>query len=107
MTLKPSCIRYNCRFIKATVSAQGIVRIYEAADVMDLSRWSLCHELQVSPFASVENTHFLMVFFCIPHEKLYCDADLGKLYFIISKPSSLLLQCPLFAKEVHEIKLLI
>ncbi|WKY01407.1 hypothetical protein Q1695_015421 [Nippostrongylus brasiliensis] len=30
----------------ATVSAQGIVRIYEAADVMDLSRWSLCHELQ-------------------------------------------------------------
>uniref|UniRef100_A0A0K0CXV1 WD_REPEATS_REGION domain-containing protein n=1 Tax=Angiostrongylus cantonensis TaxID=6313 RepID=A0A0K0CXV1_ANGCA len=33
--------------ILATVSAQGIVRIYEAADVMDLSRWSLCHELQV------------------------------------------------------------
>ncbi|KAJ1362009.1 hypothetical protein KIN20_021415 [Parelaphostrongylus tenuis] len=32
--------------ILATVSAQGIVRIYEAADVMDLSRWSLCHELQ-------------------------------------------------------------
>ncbi|KAK6025507.1 WD domain, G-beta repeat protein, partial [Ostertagia ostertagi] len=31
---------------KATVSAQGVVRIYEAADVMDLSRWSLCHELQ-------------------------------------------------------------
>lgn len=30
----------------ATVSAQGIVRVYEAADVMDLSRWSLCHELQ-------------------------------------------------------------
>ncbi|PIO56097.1 WD domain, G-beta repeat protein, partial [Teladorsagia circumcincta] len=30
----------------ATVSAQGVVRIYEAADVMDLSRWSLCHELQ-------------------------------------------------------------
>ncbi|VDM59456.1 unnamed protein product [Angiostrongylus costaricensis] len=28
------------------MSAQGIVRIYEAADVMDLSRWSLCHELQ-------------------------------------------------------------
>ncbi|VDM66273.1 unnamed protein product [Strongylus vulgaris] len=33
-------------YFQATVSAQGIVRIYEAADVMDLSRWSLCHELQ-------------------------------------------------------------
>ncbi|CAD6185886.1 unnamed protein product [Caenorhabditis auriculariae] len=30
----------------ASVSAQGTVRVYEAPDVMDLSKWSLIHELQ-------------------------------------------------------------
>lgn len=32
----------------ATASAQGIVRVYEAPDIMDLGRWTLSHEITVS-----------------------------------------------------------
>ena len=29
----------------ATCSADGVVRIYECADIMNLSQWSLAHEV--------------------------------------------------------------
>ena len=36
----------NLGLLLATCSADGIVRIYEAPDVMNLSQWSLQHEIQ-------------------------------------------------------------
>uniref|UniRef100_A0A914WFS4 SEH1L n=1 Tax=Plectus sambesii TaxID=2011161 RepID=A0A914WFS4_9BILA len=34
----------------ATASAQGVVRIYEAPDIMDLARWNLCQDFSVSRY---------------------------------------------------------
>jgi len=34
----------NC--VQATCSVDGVVRIYEATDVMNLSIWNLQHEIQ-------------------------------------------------------------
>lgn len=38
--------------ILATCSADGIIRIYEAPDVMNLSQWTLQHEVQCKPSCS-------------------------------------------------------
>lgn len=38
--------------VLATCSADGIIRIYEAPDVMNLSQWTLQHEVQCKPSCS-------------------------------------------------------
>ena len=53
----------------ATCSADGTVRIYEAPDVMNLSQWSLQHEIQCNlPCRYVVHTSYIHFFF---HERLY------------------------------------
>ena len=48
----------------ATCSADGTVRIYEAPDVMNLSQWSLQHEIQCNlPCRYVRNTYIQFYFF--------------------------------------------
>lgn len=50
-----SDVRFSPRYMGlqlATVSADGVIRIYEAVDVMNLSTWSLEHELNMRCAAS-------------------------------------------------------
>ena len=42
----------ECFLPKATCSADGVVRIYEATDVMNLSGWTLQHEVALKPSCS-------------------------------------------------------
>lgn len=65
----------------ATCSADGVVRIYEAPDVMNLSQWSLQHEISCklscsciswnpSRLDGIFTLHAVVLMKCIEHLKL-------------------------------------